>query len=67
MKRVGMIGLGLCLLAPAGCAQLEAAKFTRQVKNKPARNFELTDLDGATVRLSEFRGKPVLLAFWAFG
>jgi peroxiredoxin len=28
-----------------------------------APDFELRDLDGNTVRLSDFRGKPVVLAF----
>lgn len=32
---------------------------------KPAPNFELTDIDGKKVKLSEFRGKVVLLNFWA--
>lgn len=30
-----------------------------------APDFELTDLDGKRVRLSDFRGKPVVLNFWA--
>ncbi len=30
-----------------------------------APDFQLTTLDGATVRLSEFRGRPVILNFWA--
>lgn len=30
-----------------------------------APDFELTDLNGKTVRLSDFRGKPVVLNFWA--
>jgi peroxiredoxin len=30
-----------------------------------APDFELRSLDGRTVRLSDFRGKPVLLNFWA--
>lgn len=32
---------------------------------RPAPDFELTGLDGRTVRLSELRGKTVLLDFWA--
>ncbi len=28
-----------------------------------APDFELQDVEGKTVRLSDFRGKPVLLAF----
>lgn len=39
----------------------------RSSENKPAPDFELTALDGAKVRLSDQRGKPVLLAFFAFG
>jgi thiol-disulfide isomerase/thioredoxin len=30
-----------------------------------ATDFSLTDLNGSTVRLSDFRGKPVLINFWA--
>ena len=32
---------------------------------KPAPDFTLRDLDGREVHLSELRGKPVLLDFWA--
>ena len=32
---------------------------------KPAPDFALTDLDGRTVRLSDFRGRPVVVNFWA--
>jgi thiol-disulfide isomerase/thioredoxin len=30
-----------------------------------ASDFKLQDLDGKTVKLSEFKGKPVLIDFWA--
>jgi thiol-disulfide isomerase/thioredoxin len=33
--------------------------------HKPAPDFELTDLNKQTVKLSSYRGKPVLLNFWA--
>jgi peroxiredoxin/outer membrane lipoprotein-sorting protein len=33
--------------------------------NRPAPDFELKTLDGEHVRLSDLRGKPVLLNFWA--
>lgn len=35
------------------------------VKGKPAPDFELTSLDGHKIRLSDYRGKAVLLNFWA--
>ena len=34
-------------------------------KGQPAPGFELRLLDGATARLSDFRGRPVVLDFWA--
>jgi len=33
--------------------------------SKPAPDFSLESLDGKTMRLSDFRGKAVLLNFWA--
>lgn len=35
------------------------------MKNKPAPDFEGTALDGSTIQRSAFRGKTVLLDFWA--
>jgi peroxiredoxin len=40
---------------------LEAAP----VAGHPAPNFELQNLDGQVISLTEFRGKPVVLNFWA--
>ena len=33
--------------------------------NQPAPDFSLTALDGKTLKLSDYRGKAVLLNFWA--
>ncbi len=38
---------------------------SRITKSAPAPDFALTSLDGTTLRLSDFRGKAVLLNFWA--
>ena len=35
------------------------------VVGKPAPDFQLLDLDGQTISLSDLKGKPVLLNFWA--
>src|SRR5450432_3346096 len=36
-----------------------------QSQRKPAPNFSLKDADGAAVNLSDYRGKVVLVNFWA--
>lgn len=36
-----------------------------QFIGKPAPNFSITGLDGKVVHLSDFKGKPVMIDFWA--
>ena len=36
-----------------------------QLQGQPAPDFALASLDGKTVKLSDFRGKAILLNFWA--
>lgn len=38
---------------------------TSKLQGQPAPDFSLAALDGKTVKLSDFRGKAVLLNFWA--
>jgi len=55
----------LPLLVPAGCGGVSEAGAPGALQ--PAPDFELTDLEGKTVTLREFRGKPVLLTFFGHG
>ena len=42
-----------------------ASALVGDARGMPAPDFELTSLDGKRVKLSDFRGKAVLLNFWA--
>ncbi len=42
-----------------------ALKLAGNVQGVPAPDFQLATLDGSKVRLSDYRGKAVLLNFWA--
>ncbi len=41
------------------------ARIAGDVRGQTAPDFELSDLDGKNVKLSDYRGKAVLLNFWA--
>lgn len=63
IKTVGIVALSIVL----GCTSDGGRRKSFPLKNKPAPDFELTALDGGRVRLSELRGKPVVLAFFGCG
>ena len=67
MRKLGLASLVLGLTTLAGCALMAQRNFNAKWKDKPAPDFALRTLDGDTVRLSDFRGQPVVLAFWAYG
>jgi peroxiredoxin len=58
-------GVGLAAMAVAPL-KIQAAEPACDAKAKPANlNFTLKDLDGKTVNLSAYKGKVILLDFWA--
>jgi len=58
--------LGGCLLTGcSGTATVRAASLKPDKDRKDAPEFALKDADGKLVHLSDYRGKVVLLDFWA--
>lgn len=57
----------LLVAAPAatGSPDLAGMRIQPYDPPKPAPSFALADLQGKTIRLEDFRGKVVLLYFWA--
>ncbi len=58
--------LALLLAAPTLAAAPDFDGMqVEQLPGKPAPSFALPALDGKTVRLEDFRGKIVMIVFWA--
>lgn len=55
------------MLVPAGVSGVgdDGEGQLPKLQGKPAPGFTLVDLDGKTVSLSDFKGKSVLVNFWA--
>ncbi len=48
-----------------GCPSCDSFGVQRPQEKKQAPAFSLKSLDGGQVSLSDFKGKPVLVVFWA--
>jgi cytochrome oxidase Cu insertion factor (SCO1/SenC/PrrC family) len=57
----------ITLLAAGLVGGLAGPAETTPPTGKPAPEFTLTLLDGRTVPLKSFRGKPVVVNFWGSG
>jgi cytochrome oxidase Cu insertion factor (SCO1/SenC/PrrC family) len=55
----------LAAVAVAAAAPDFASMQVQRIDPKPAPAFELPDLSGKVQRLSDLRGKVVMLFFWA--
>jgi peroxiredoxin len=63
----GRLGTALLSAAPAPLTTVSATRvvFGGALPYQPAPDFTLSALDGAPVRLADYRGQPVLINFWA--
>lgn len=64
MKAIPVLAL-LLLLAPLSSAQQAGKGLTRLPDAPQASDFVLNDLDGNRHRLSDYRGRVVIVNFWA--
>jgi len=64
IKMAAALFLLIVVLTMAGCSG-DSNGGQVPVLGSPAPDFQLENLDGQTVVLSELRGRPVLLNFWA--
>jgi len=74
LKRNALVFATLCIAVLAMVAsgkyldrtrKLHPATLAGDVRGISAPDFELTSLDGKKVKLSDYRGKAILLNFWA--
>lgn len=65
MNKSFMAALFVCFALFGGACNKEGMKAPEEPKPYAAPSFTLTDLSGKQVSLAEYKGKPVVLNFWA--
>ena len=67
MRAMLVVTVAVALVATAAVAAPDFAAMKVQPYEPPkaAPEFSLPDLEGKTVRLEDYRGKTLLLFFWA--
>ena len=62
-----LIAVAVVAVVNFAWTSIRVSEYHRKMVGTPAPDFELKALDGSKVRLSDYRGRPVLLSFWAVG
>ena len=60
-----MLYMGRRMAGPPRQGVVKGSALVGEVRGQQAPDFELKALDGRTIRLSDYRGKAVVLNFWA--
>jgi thiol-disulfide isomerase/thioredoxin len=60
-----VVALVVALMLVFGFKFARRSSSSAQMQSSVAPDFTLQSLDGKSIRLSDFRGKPVVLNFWA--
>ena len=60
-----MLFLGRRMAGPPRSGGVKGDALVGEVRGQQAPDFELRSLDGRTIHLSDYRGKAVVLNFWA--